>query len=1036
MRYATVRILIRTFYLLLIFCATLITLMIVFLSQLRLDDYRHSLEQQLSSSLRQPVSIGHSSLTYNRGLALELKQLQVGTPDAPLAKIPRLIATLKLTPLLHRQFILDQVQIDSPRFQLHFPLPERPEKGTPHELFNNLGVSILSVHNAAVEVFQDGKDEKLKRLEVTNLHAVLTGWQPGQSGHLVISAQLPAHKANMLLQTKLPASTDPEVWRREEHETSFKLTGFSTEDLPKLKGQSYPQALDMDLSIHGAPANGTVFDVQLTGSPDQEKIFSLTGRWTSAHEQDAITALTGELLNIPLEGEFYYLRQQDNNYIAGRFGTKNIQMEPQLLKTWRIPQAEKLIKGELERLAVIVEKSWPRDEQFSGLPRIGAEVTLCNLDWDIAEIKQFHDFSVDLSLAEDRLDIKDGILVAGGQPVEFSGRISSPFLKPQIALSVQSSPQLQPFTESFQELKKWGLSGHVAGTLNLTGPLHNPAFSLRADLTNAQLQYRSMVKKSQEEPAKFRAQGSLSSKTVQLDEFNLQLSGTEISGSGDYLAKQEGYEYSLTLNPVQLQQLTPFSAFLTELQAAGEISATISQNHNGLHGSIDVNNIGAHLTNVIGDLRNTTGRIEIDRQGLSFQKLKASLGDSAFQVDGLLSNWHDPHITLDVKGTDIRANDLIFQNPGMTLYDLDGHLRINADRIQFSPVHVRLEDNTLATVYGDVTNFHDPQVNLDIQSDQVDVLDVIKLFQGGKSAERKKHNKKRTPVNITVSAKQGTLGGLRFNNAEGRIKDHNHLFTIFPLKFENGDGWCRARVEFERSEEIAPLKISGHMEGINASVLHQDLFKDQGLINGSLRGDFYIEGNPAESLFWQKARGGLHLQVSDGTLRKFHGLARVFSLLNISQIFSGKLPDMDKEGMPFSLMEGSVKIADGQIFTEDLKITSEAMNLSLIGSQGLIDDKLDFILGVMPLRTVDKVITKIPIAGWILAGKEKALVTAHFKLEGTKSEPKVTPIPIDSVSKTVFGIFKRTLGLPGKLVKDVGSLLQSEPEKKEEASAK
>jgi len=167
-------------------------------------------------------------------------------------------------------------------------------------------------------------------------------------------------------------------------------------------------------------------------------------------------------------------------------------------------------------------------------------------------------------------------------------------------------------------------------------------------------------------------------------------------------------------------------------------------------------------------------------------------------------------------------------------------------------------------------------------------------------------------------------------------------------------------------------------------------------------------------------------------LRKFRGLARVFSLLNVSQIFAGKLPDMDKDGMPFTLMEGSIRIADGRAETEDLFITSEAMNMSLIGSKSLIDGSLNFNLGVMPLRTVDKVITSIPIAGWVLAGKDKALLTAHFKIEGNSEEPKVTPVPISSVSKTVFGIFKRTLGLPEKLVKDIGTIFKEEPEKKKE----
>lgn len=288
------------------------------------------------------------------------------------------------------------------------------------------------------------------------------------------------------------------------------------------------------------------------------------------------------------------------------------------------------------------------------------------------------------------------------------------------------------------------------------------------------------------------------------------------------------------------------------------------------------------------------------------------------------------------------------------------------------------------------------------------------------------------PLRIKVSAKQGTLGGLIFQNAEALITGDNNRLTIFPLSFDSGKGWCKARVEFDYGKEIAPLKLSGHVEEIHASVLHQDIFKKPGLINGYLRGDFYIEGNPSGNHFWQEATGGIYIQVRDGVLKKFHGLAKVFSLLNISQIFAGKLPDMDKEGMPFTLMEGSMLIGAGKIKTEDLKITSEAMNLSVVGTQGIVNDALDFDLGVMPLRTVDKIITSIPIAGWLLAGKDKALITAQFKITGTSEDPQVTAVPIGSVSKTVFGIFKRTLGLPGKLAKDIGSLFKQEPEKKVE----
>ncbi|MFK5926932.1 MAG: AsmA-like C-terminal domain-containing protein [Desulfuromusa sp.] len=1032
MKQPSARILIRIIYSLLIVFATFFTLLIVFLSQLDLNDYRLSLEKQLTLALKQPVQIGHSSLTFNHGLALALKDLQIGSDRAPLAVVPQITATLKIAPLFQRQFILDQVQIDNPSIQIWLPFPDRPTKGTSHNLFNTLGISILSVHNANIKIFQKQKDDAVQRLVLTNLHAVLRGWKPEKTGQLVVSGQLQKQSGHFLLETRLPSSRDPDVWRNEEHQTQLKITNFSLRKLLKRQDQILPESLDLDLKIHGVPATGADFDTTLSSSNNSEQFFSLSGRWTSANEQDSITKLKGELLKIPFSGEFYFIRQLEKYFLGGKFGAENVTLNPQILKTWRIPNADKLLYGELDRLAITLEKSWNPANKISGLPRIGAEITVCNLDWDIPELKQFQDLSVDLSLQDKTLSIKDGILIGGNQLINFSGKVHSLFLQPQMDLNFNFNPDLNDFVPLLNLPENWSLSGNIPGSLHLTGSLLKPDFLLQADLSSVSLQVGTLFHKQPTDQSKLQLQGSLDGQRFQFDRAAFTLNDLNISGAGYFQQIQGEQEFSFTAGSINLSLLKPFSPLLKKLHIEGEVEPTLTQ-HKDLQGVLKLKDVGAQLTSIIGKLNKTNGEIDLDRYGFTFQKLKTSLGESNFIVDGIFSDWKNPQFDLDLSSNKIRAHDLIFSNRQLTLYDLDGHLKINRDGISFSPVKVRLEDNTLATVNGKISNFSNPEVSLDIQSDQVDVLDIIHLFVGPKATKFKKNSHGGPPLQIKVSVKQGTLGGLNFQNAEGLITGDKDRLTIFPLNFDNGKGWCQTRIEFDYSQKEAPLKISGHMEGINASVLHQDIFEKPGLINGNLKGDFYLEGNPEKDLFWQKARGGMHIQISNGTLKKFHGLAQVFSLLNVSQIFAGKLPDMNKEGMPFTLMEGSIQIGDGQIKTEDMKVTSEAMNLSMVGTQGLIDDALDFNLGVMPLRTVDKIITSIPIAGWVLAGKDKALITAHFKVKGTSENPKVTAVPIDSVSNTVFGIFKRTLGLPGKLVKDIGSLFKKEPEKKVEA---
>jgi uncharacterized protein YhdP len=122
--------------------------------------------------------------------------------------------------------------------------------------------------------------------------------------------------------------------------------------------------------------------------------------------------------------------------------------------------------------------------------------------------------------------------------------------------------------------------------------------------------------------------------------------------------------------------------------------------------------------------------------------------------------------------------------------------------------------------------------------------------------------------------------------------------------------------------------------------------------------------------------------------------------------------------VPFTLLTGELAIDKGILSTENIRIDSEAMNMSYVGNYDMVRDRLDLLVVVKPLGTVDKVVTSLPIAGWLLGGEQKALITAQFKVTGTGAKPKVEAIPISSMSKGMLGFFQRTLSLPLKLIED------------------
>ncbi|SDZ89578.1 AsmA-like C-terminal region [Desulfuromusa kysingii] len=1037
MNQSSARVFVRFACYTLIALASLVALLIVYLSQLDLNDYRLSLEQTMSSALKQPVQIGHSSLTFNRGLALALDNLKIGDSHSPLAVVPRVTATLKLAPLLKGELILDLVQIDYPQVKITLPFPERPSKGTSQQLLSALGIRILSIHNATIEVDQIQGDKAVQRLKLSQINALLRGWKPEKTGQLTVSGQLQKKGGQFLLEAQLPSSRNPEIWRNEEQQGQLKITNISTQEIPGLPSKILPELMEMTLNFRGMPATGAIFKVDFYRPDNNDQIFSLSGRWTSAAEQEAVTKLKGKLLKVPLSGEFYFIKQIEQHFLAGKIGADNVALTPEMLTLWQVAKADNFLRGQLDKMTFTVNESWPATELLPSFPRINAEIAISQLHWDRPEFKYLQSLAVNLTLKDETLEAREGTFTYNDQAVAFAGKINSLFLQPEIDAQFSFDADIRNALSQFTLPEELNISGKALGSLELTGLLGEPDFLLQVDLTALNFDYGTVFNKGQTTQSQFTLKGHFKKQDVQFAQALLTLNDATIAGQGYWHQLKQKHEFSFAAEPINLDKFRVFLPVLEKFQVQGTIQPSLAQKDMELQGTLKLENVSAHLTSVVADLNRTTGEMYFNKHGFTFNNLLTSLGKSDFKASGVFSNWDNPTLQLEISGEKIRAHDLIFSNEELTLYDLSGHIEIDAEGLSFSPVEVRLEDDTLAIVTGNVSDFSNPKTVLDIHSEQVDVLDIIDLFASSKGKETPQNESQQRPhrgpdLLIKAYAKQGTLGGLLFQNAQATIRSDHSRLTIYPLKFNNGEGWCDTRVEFDYNDEVAPLRVSGHVKNVDASVLHKDMFNRPGLVSGRLKGDFYLEGNPQGDQFWQGARGGIHAQISDGTLRKFHGLAKVFSLLNISQIFAGKLPDMDTEGMPFSLLEGSVQIGAGLLATEDLKITSEAMNLSAVGTHALKDDALDFTLGIMPLRTVDKVITSIPIAGWVLAGTDKALITAYFKITGSSEEPTVTAIPIDSVSTTVFGIFKRTFGLPAKLMKDIGSIFEKDPPKKQD----
>lgn len=419
------------------------------------------------------------------------------------------------------------------------------------------------------------------------------------------------------------------------------------------------------------------------------------------------------------------------------------------------------------------------------------------------------------------------------------------------------------------------------------------------------------------------------------------------------------------------------------------------------------------------------GVITFKGNSLETSHINAHYGDSPIQIKGRIKSIRNEEGEVLITSPLLQIQDLYRTPIGTNL----GIQRLSlAVGIKDSTYTIRRFSGRLKsspfTVIGEITTGTRPEGNLSLTSRHLDLDDLLLL---GKLVAQ---NTPETPkaaqmdLKLTVAAKTAQFGKLDFTQLQALFQQQEGVLYIRNMETELMNGRLVANGRMAATPTGANrYDLTFSMERINADMLLHALD-----ITREVTGTMTLDGNitatgTSVADLKKTALGNIRLKMEKGTLRKFSVLSKVFSILNISQLFTFKLPDMVSGGMPYTSIIGSFAVTDGTVTTQDLFISSNAMNISAIGKANLIKEDLNFSIGVQALQTVDKVVNRIPVVGWILTGDDKDFLTTYFEARGPWSNPQVTAIPVKSLAGGVFNIFKRVFQLPVKLFTDTGEVL-------------
>ncbi|MGC8493980.1 MAG: AsmA-like C-terminal domain-containing protein [Syntrophobacteraceae bacterium] len=207
---------------------------------------------------------------------------------------------------------------------------------------------------------------------------------------------------------------------------------------------------------------------------------------------------------------------------------------------------------------------------------------------------------------------------------------------------------------------------------------------------------------------------------------------------------------------------------------------------------------------------------------------------------------------------------------------------------------------------------------------------------------------------------------------------------------------------------------------INAD--HKDLqstmscfFKKQRLLSGSYELTGHVETkNPCtfgenQADISRSLEGKVAFLAKNGRVFRFNVFTKIISLLSISEIYRGVLPNLLAKGCPYKTLQVQGTIKDGRLILADSFLDGPSIKMVFSGQIDLVSRKMNVIALVAPQRTVERVVNATPVLGHVL---KEAFVTVPVRISGNVEAPSVVLLSPGAVGHELLGVMQRLIKLP------------------------
>ena len=279
-------------------------------------------------------------------------------------------------------------------------------------------------------------------------------------------------------------------------------------------------------------------------------------------------------------------------------------------------------------------------------------------------------------------------------------------------------------------------------------------------------------------------------------------------------------------------------------------------------------------------------------------------------------------------------------------------------------------------------------------------------------------------LHLPESDELKTAHDIPFKKVQARLSFDRKKLDIQSVSIEAFGGIITGKVMVDLTVPNGPgYRLVYNLQNIDAADFFHafDVTRElSGRLN--LQGELAARGDGVVAL--QKTlEGTIAIHLEKGVIKRYGFISKVFSVLNVSQLLDFRLPDVMTSGMPYDKIDGTYYISEGRVSTFDLTIRSQSMNMTIVGNADIVSREINAKIAVQPLQTLGKIVSRIPVIGWLLTGEKKRFLVVYYEAKGKWDDPTVTATPVSSLSRGILNIFKRILNLPDDLITNPGKVI-------------